>query len=142
MRHLGFLCLCQARECWYCSVEIRGGQTRHAVCVACDVCVCVWFQDTLLKCSKLFLVAGCTDSSSWESEHARNSASGRGGPDHRWCSFSILNILQIYRTSFSLRNISFLLTALPLSRDVAQSQLLLLEKENQTRIRSPGTRFC
>ena len=91
-------------------------------------CVCVCFQDTLLKCSKLFLVAGCTDSSSWESEHASNSASGRGGPDHRWCSFSILNILQIYPISFSLRNISFLLTALPLSRDVAQSQLLLLRQ--------------
>ena len=129
-------------------VLLGGDQGRadapRGVCGMRCVCVCVVSRYTA---QMLKAVAGCTDSSSWESENASNSASDRGGPDHRWCSFSILNILQIYHISFSLRNISFLLiTGLLLSRDVAQSDDDVSPKcsfktKTETRIRSPGTTF-
>ena len=64
----------------------------RGVCGMRCVCVCVVSRYTA---QMLRAVSGCTDSSSWESENASNSASDRGGPDYRWCSFSILNILQI-----------------------------------------------
>ena len=143
MPHLGFLCFCQARKCWCCSVEMREGRTRHAVCVACDVCVCGF----KIHCSNAQSCCWVHRQQQLGVGTCSNSASGRGGPDHRWCSFSILNILQIYLISFSLRNISFLLiTGLPLSRDVAQSDDDVSPKcsfktKTETRIRSPGTTF-
>ena len=125
----------------------RSGEGGRATrCVWHAMCVCVVSRHT----AQMLKAVSCC----WVHRQQQlgvgtcsNSASGRGGPDHRWCSFSILNILQIYLISFSLRNISFLLiTGLPLSRDVAQSDDDVSPKcsfktKTETRIRSPGTTF-